>query len=409
MIIYEKQLIQRDYFAFFILRYDCQLMPTDFDTIFDRKNTNSLKWDAYPPDVLPLWVADMDFRTAEPILRAMHDRIAHGIFGYESDLKELRNTFVNWVYKRYHWKIQAEEIIFVPGVVTGLNLAARALTSCGDALIIQTPVYPPFFGVAHNADLTLQQAKLSVDSHLYYQMDFDNLKKSITAQSKLFILCNPHNPVGRVFSREELQELAEICLINNLIIFSDEIHCDLTYEGQQHIPIAALNEEVARNTLTFMAPSKTFNIAGLKCSMIIVQNTDLRKKIERARAGLVGEPTLLAMSAALAAYRAGAGWLKDLINYLQSNRDFLFQYIMENIPQIKILNPQGTYLAWLQCRDLHLKSSPFEFFLNESKVALTDGQIFGPGGEEFVRLNFGCPRSILIEALERMENSLSRN
>ena len=383
-------------------------MLTDFDTVHDRKNTNSLKWGAYPPGVLPLWVADMDFRTAEPILKAMQDCIAHGIFGYESDLKELRNTFIEWVLNRYQWTIQSEEILFVPGVVTGLNLVARALTSCEEALIIQPPVYPPFFGVAKNSGLRLQQAQINVDRNLYYQMDFDGLRKSITPQSKIFILCNPHNPVGRVFQREELQELAKICIKNHLIILSDEIHCDLIYKGQQHIPIASIDKEIARNTITFMAPSKTFNIAGLKCSMIIIQNPELRKTIEQAKAGWVGTPTLLAMSAALAAYREGGEWLEDLIAYLQCNRDYLLYYLAQNIPQIQMTNPQGTYLAWLNCSRLQLKQNAYEFFLNVSKVALSDGNIFGAGGKDFVRLNFGCPRSILKKALERMKQSLER-
>ena len=383
-------------------------MPIDFDTVHNRKNTNSLKWGAYPPGVLPLWVADMDFRTAEPILKAIQDCIDHGIFGYESDLEELRNSFIEWALNRYQWTIQSEEILFVPGVVTGLNLVTRALTSNKEALIVQPPVYPPFFGVAKNAGLKLQQAQLTVDRNLYYQMDFDGLKKSITPQSKIFILCNPHNPVGRVFQREELQELAEICIKNHLIILSDEIHCDLIYKGQQHIPIASLDKEIARNTITFMAPSKTFNIAGLKCSMIIIQNSELRKKIEQAKAGLVGTPTLLAMSAALAAYREGGEWLEDLIAYLQCNRDYLLNYLAQNIPHIQMPNPQGTYLAWLNCSRLQLKQNAYEFFLNESKVALSDGNIFGAGGKDFVRLNFGCPRIVLKKALERMKKSLER-
>jgi len=383
-------------------------MPIDFDTVHNRKNTNSLKWGAYPPGVLPLWVADMDFRTAEPILKAIQDCIDHGIFGYESDLEELRNSFIEWALNRYQWTIQSEEILFVPGVVTGLNLVTRALTSNKEALIVQPPVYPPFFGVAKNAGLKLQQAQLTVDRNLYYQMDFDGLKKSITPQSKIFILCNPHNPVGRVFQREELQELAEICIKNHLIILSDEIHCDLIYKGQQHIPIASLDKEIARNTITFMAPSKTFNIAGLKCSMIIIQNSELRKKIEEAKAGLVGTPTLLAMSAALAAYREGGEWLEDLIAYLQCNRDYLLNYLAQNIPHIQMPNPQGTYLAWLNCSRLQLKQNAYEFFLNESKVALSDGNIFGAGGKDFVRLNFGCPRIVLKKALERMKKSLER-
>ena len=240
-------------------------------------------------------------------------------------------------------------------------------------------------------------------------MDFDGLKKTITSQSRVFILCNPHNPVGRVFHRQELERLAEICLSNNLVLLSDEIHCDLIYEGHNHVPIAALNEEIANRTVTFMAPSKTFNIAGLKCSLAIVKNHEIRKRIEQTRENLVSTPTLLSMTAAKAAYQKCEGWLADLINYLSANRDFLFQFLKKNIPQIQFTPLQGTYLAWLQCSQLDLKPNPYDFFLNKAKVALNDGRMFGPEGEGFVRLNFGCPRSLLKNALDRMKESIDTN
>ncbi len=384
-------------------------MPTNFDDVIDRRGTSSLKWGKYPPDVLPLWVADMDFQAAEPIRREMNDLVTRGIFGYECEPNNLRETFVEWAFKRYQWKIQESEILFFPGVVTALNLSVRALATDNDGIIIQPPVYPPFFNVASNTDLNLQFNPLIADKYLNYQMDFDGLKKTITSQSRVFILCNPHNPVGRVFHRQELERLAEICLSNNLVLLSDEIHCDLIYEGHNHVPIAALNEEIANRTVTFMAPSKTFNIAGLKCSLAIVKNHEIRKRIEQTRENLVSTPTLLSMTAAKAAYQKCEGWLADLINYLSANRDFLFQFLKKNIPQIQFTPLQGTYLAWLQCSQLDLKPNPYDFFLNKAKVALNDGRMFGPEGEGFVRLNFGCPRSLLKNALDRMKESIDTN
>ncbi len=383
-------------------------MPSIFDRVIDRHSSQSLKWDAYPEGVLPLWVADMDFQAPRPVLQALHERVNHGIFGYESELKELREEVVNWSWKRYQWKIEPQDIFFVPGVVTSLNLAAQALTSPGAGVIIQPPVYPPFFGVAKNAQLELQLAPLHHDENLFYSFDLTNFEKSIKINSRLFILCNPHNPVGRVYSKDELTQIAEVCLKHNLIILSDEIHCDLIYDGFFHTPIASLNTRIAQNTITFIAPSKTFNLAGLKCSVIIIQNAELRKKIEIKRSGLVGEPSALSMAAALAAYQNGELWLGELLQYLQDNRDWLIKYLQDNLSAIHISPVEGTYLAWLDCRSLNLSPNPFEFFLKEAKVALNDGSNFGSNGAGFVRLNFGCPRTILEDALERMNSAIKR-
>jgi cystathionine beta-lyase len=381
-------------------------MAKIFDLVPDRRDTQSAKWDAYPSNVLPLWVADMDFKAPEAVLKVLHERVDHGIFGYESECRKLKEVFVTWAANHYKWKIKPEEILFIPGVVTGLNLAAQVLMQPGDAVLIQPPVYPPFFGVARNAHFLTVEAPLILDDGYHYSIDFDKFEEAITPQTRVFILCNPHNPVGRVFTQSELQKLAEICIKYDLMVMSDEIHCDLIYDGRMHVPLAGLNLPISERTITLMAPSKTFNIAGLKCSMMIIQNPDLLNRIENGRRGLVGEPSIIGLEAARAAYGLGGEWLNELLVYLKSNRDFIFNYLKNDIPQIEMPNPEGTYLAWLDCKHLDLKPNPYDFFLSQAKVALNDGLSFGVGGNGFVRLNFGCPRKTLIEALDRMKNAI---
>jgi cysteine-S-conjugate beta-lyase len=381
-------------------------MSKNFDLVPDRHNTQSAKWDAYPSDVLPLWVADMDFRTPEAVLKILHERIEHGIFGYESECRKLKEVFVTWADKHYGWKIKPAEILFIPGVVIGLNLAAQVLAQPGNGVLIQPPIYPPFFGVARNAHFLTIEAPLMLDGDYRYSIDFNKFEEAITPQTRVFMLCNPHNPVGRVFTRSELQKLAEICIKHDLMVISDEIHCDLIYDGRMHLPLAGLNQQISERTITLMAPSKTFNIAGLKSSMMIIQNPDLLKRVENGRRGLVGEPSIIGLEAAHAAFALGEDWLNELLVYLKSNRDFIFNYLNKYIPQIKMPNPEGTYLAWLDCRHLDLKPNPYEFFLSQAKVALNDGQSFGVGGNGFVRLNFGCPRKTLVEALDRMKDAI---
>jgi len=381
-------------------------MKNELDLVVNRLKTHSAKWDTYPPDVLPMWIADLDFKAPPSVLKILEEKINHGIFGYESDFLILKQVFAAWAKEHYSWDIREEEILFIPGVVTGLNLIAQSLGHPGESLIIQPPVYPPFFKVASYAQMQTIEADLVESADGFYAFDFQKLESAITPRTKLLILCSPHNPVGRVFSREELTMLADICIRKNLLIISDEIHCDLLFDGRRHIPIASLSEEIAQRTITLMAPSKTFNLAGLKCSFMIVKNPSLRSQIEEGRRGLVGCPSLLSMEAAYAAYADGFGWLQQLIVYLQENRDFLVSFLREEIPSIKIFPPQGTYLAWLDCRELGENCNPYEFFLEKAKIAFNDGRAFGSRGTGFVRMNFGCPRSTLEQALERMRKAV---
>ncbi len=381
-------------------------MKYDFDQLPNRLATESLKWHAYDPDVLPMWVADMDFLSPQPVIEALQKRVAHGVFGYPMEPASLRSLFVERLEHLYHWQVRPEDLVFIPGVVTGFDMACYACASPNEGLLIETPVYPPIVKAGQTTGRISQEVRLLAQEDGSYQVDFDAFEAAIDDRTRLFILCNPHNPVGRVFRREELERMAEICLCHGVTICSDEIHCDLVFNGHQHIPIASLDADIARNTITLMAPSKTYNLAGLECSIAIIPNPDLRKKFQAARLGLAGFVNLLGMTAAEAAYSQGQEWLEQVLAYLQSNRDFLYQYVEEEIPCLRMAKPEGTYLAWLDCRQTGIPGNPAQFFLEKGRVALNDGAPFGPGGAGFVRLNFGCPRSMLAEALERMKRAL---
>lgn len=386
----------------------------DFDQVIDRRGGDSIKWLQYGPDVLPLWVADMDFASPQPVIEALHRRVDHGIFGYPpvfglpNELPELRQILIERLERLYAWQVQPEEILFLPGVVTAFNLACHALAVPGGGVLVQVPVYPPFLSAAQNAGMVRQENQLLRQPDGSYEIDWDDFQAAITDQTRLFILCNPHNPVGRVFRRQELERMAEICLRRGVIICSDEIHCDLIYPPHRHIPIATLAPEVARQTITLMAPSKTFNIAGLQCSFAIIQDAELRNRFRHAGQGLVSWVNVLGLTAALAAYRYGDEWLAQLLPYLQANRDFLFDYVRQNLPGLSMAKPEGTYLAWLDCRQAGLQANPYDFFLQRARLALNNGATFGNGGQGFVRLNFGCPRSTLTQALERMRDALQQ-
>ncbi len=381
-------------------------MGVDFDRWIDRRCSESIKWHYYGDGVLPLWVADMDFASPEAVLRALHERVAHGVFGYPRDMPELQQVFVERLERLYGWRVSPEEVVFVPGVITGFNMACHAVSLPGDGVLIQTPVYPPFLSVHRNVGLIRQEMELTRRADGSYEVDWELFEKSITERTRVFILCNPHNPVGRVFRRDELERMAEICLRHRVVICSDEIHCDLIFSGARHIPIATLAPEVAAQTITLMSPSKTFNLAGLQCAMAIIQNPELRARFRAAHKGLVHGINLMGLVAAWAAYRDGQPWLDELLRYLEGNRDFLFEYVQEHLPGLTMWKPEGTYLAWLDCRPAGLPGNAHEFFLQQARVALNDGATFGQGGEGFVRLNFGCPRSILNEALDRMRQAL---
>jgi cystathionine beta-lyase len=383
-------------------------MTYDFDRIIDRRSTGCAKWLDYDEDVLPLWVADMDFASPEPIVAALRDRAACGVFGYGSEPASLRSVIAEHLLHLYGWSVAPEALVFVPGLVAGLNLATQAVTSPGDGVLVQTPVYFPFLSLPGNAGCTLDQMRLTPVENGSYEIDMGLFEATITDRTGIFILCNPHNPVGRVFQRHELEQMAEICLRNDLVICSDEIHCDLVFPGSHHVPIATLDRDIAQRTITLMAPSKTYNVAGLHSSVAIIENPELRKKFERARRGLVSERlNVFAYTAILAAYRSGQPWLDELLRYLEANRDYLLDYVSTRLPGVSMWNPEGTYLAWLDCESADLPGNPHRFFLDRARVALNDGPTFGRGGEGFVRLNFACPRSTLDSALERMRSALA--
>jgi cystathionine beta-lyase len=307
----------------------------------------------------------------------------------------------------YQWEIQPEDIVFTPGVVKGFNLACQTVAEPGGGVLVNPPIYFPILDAPENAGMFRQDVELIHAEDGTYQIDWGAFESDISEQTRLFILCNPHNPVGRVFTREELTRMAEVCLQNDIIICSDEIHCDLIFTGYQHIPTASLDPEIAQNTITLMAASKTFNLAGLQCSFAIIQNEELRERFKHSGKGLVSWVNLMGMVATEAAYRHGQEWLDELMLYLETNRDYTYDYVNNRLPGVTMTKPEGTYLAWLDCREAGIEGNPHNFFLEEARVCMNNGADFGRGGEGFVRLNFGCPRSLLTEALERMRTALS--
>ena len=383
-------------------------MTYDFDRVIERRHTRSNKWRKYPADVLPLWVADMDFPSPEPVVRAMRERVEHGVYGYGFEDPEFAEVFAERAQKRYGWTLSPDAVVLVPGVIPGFNVACRALTRPGDGLLMQVPVYPPILRSPGNHELTRDEAPLGRQRDGRSVVDLDAFRAAIHGRTRAFLLCNPHNPVGRVFTKHELTGMAAICLERGLPIIADEIHCDLLYAGRQHIPMASLGPEVEQRTITLMAPSKTFNLAGLKVSVAVIPNASLRERFLAARGDFVqAQVNIMGYAAALAAYRDGQEWLEALLRYLEANRDYLAEYVRTRLPGVSMVEPEGTYLAWLDCRGAGAAATdPFTFFLERAKVAFNDGALFGPGGQGFVRLNFGTPRSLLTEGLERMRRAL---
>jgi cystathionine beta-lyase len=382
-------------------------MPYDFDTLPNRRGTDCAKWNYVEADELPMWVADMDFRSPEPVIEVLKKRVEHGVFGYPSfDNTEHKQAVVDWVADRHGWLITPDDVLFLSGVVEGFNIAAHALARPDGAVIYHTPAYGPFLEVAKHAGIAQQGVELTREADGSYSIDLAAFEAAITPQPRLFILCNPHNPTGRVFRRDELEALAEICLRHNVAICSDEIHSDLVYSGHKHIPIALLDAEVARKTITLLAPSKTFNLAGLQASVAIIQDEELRAQFKSGYQGLVHWVNIMGMESLAAAYREGKPWLEALLEYLEANRDYTYDFVQTDLPGVSMVKPEGTYLAWLDCRALEIAGKPSDFFKERAKVVMNAGDWFGAGGEGFVRLNFGTPRSMLQEALEKMKAAL---
>jgi cystathionine beta-lyase len=382
-------------------------MQYDFHTVRERRGSDSSKWKKYGPEVLPMWVADMDFVSAEPILRALHERVNHGFFGYTFPTEKFCQTIRLRLKDLYGWSVREEDLFFLPGLVTGLNFAFQAYAAPGEGVLVQPPVYHHFIKDPANHGRVVLDPPLLQKGYTY-EIDFDAFERAITRETRIFILCNPHNPVARVYTRKELEKIAEICLRHRLVICSDEIHCDLLYPRYRHIPIATLSAEVAQRTVTLIAPSKTYNLAGLRCGLAVIQNEEMGKVWKKTTQGLNPGLNILGQVAALAGYREGQEWLDQILAYLTGNRDFLYQYVLDKLPGVRMIRMEATYLAWLDCRQAGIPGNPFQFFLKEAKVALNDGAEFGRGGEGFVRLNFACPRKTLTEALDRMSFAVQK-
>ena len=373
-------------------------MTHDFDRTVDRRGTNSLKWDLYKgKEIIPLWVADMDFRVSPAIIRALQAHVNHGVFGYTLVPDELIDVVIGRLATQYQWKIERDWIVWLPGLVTGINVACRAVGDTGDEVLTTVPIYPPFLTAPGNSSRELGTVPL-MEGAGGWEIDFDLLERAITPRTRILLLCSPHNPTGRVFTRDELSTLAQICERHDLVICSDEIHCELVLDtDKEHIPTATLSPDVERRTITLMAPSKTFNIPGLGCSFAVISDEPLRRQFLRAMKGIVPHVNALGYTAALAAYRDSRDWYLAMIDYLRENRDSVERSI-EAMPGLSMHHVEATYLAWIDTRQTGMKD-PVKSF-EEAGVGLSDGKSFGAEG--FVRLNFGCPRSVLEEAFQRM-------
>ena len=389
-------------------------MSYNFNTVIDRHGTNCIKTDlavvrGKPADVLSLWVADMDFPTAPAILEALHNRVDHGIFGYSCLDDEFFAALKNWMQTEHDFSPERRELVTTPGVVFGISCAIKAFTKEGDAVIIQTPVYYPFKNMIELNNRKLVTSSLYEENGKYY-IDFEDFEKKIKENNvKLFILCSPHNPVSRVWTREELQKLNEICLRHNVIVFADEIHNDFVYGNNKHTVFSTLSPEAAENSVVSMSVSKTFNLAGLQFSTNFIKNPVLRKKFrdEKDKTGY-DEPSIMGLTAALAAYKNGKPWLLDLHKHLKENIDFTRSFLAEKLPLVRLIEPEGTFLLWLDFSKLGLSDSEIDdIIVNKAKVWLDRGIMFGPEGEFYQRINVATPRPVLEEALTKIAKAFA--
>ena len=380
----------------------------NFDKIIDRKNTNSIKYDSSKEifgqeEVLPLWVADMDFQSPKAIIDAIKERAEHGVFGYTYRDNQSVVAFISWVQRRYGWDISPSQVSGSPGIVTALAIAVRTFTSAGDKILIQTPVYPPFFSVIKGNEREVVTSRLLLQDG-EYKVNWQEFEQRIGSGVKMFILCNSHNPLGKLWSKKELEMMGEICLKNNVLIFSDEIHADLALNGNQHVVMASVSKEIGQNTITAMAPSKTFNIAGLLNSVIVSESPKLLSRFNKEIDNLhLGLGNLFGHITMEPAYREGEEWLQAVTEYISANADFAFDYLKRELPSVTFVKPQSSFLLWLDFNATELTHEQIRDKLaNEAKVGLNDGTTFGDCGRGFFRMNIGTRRAILKEALERI-------
>lgn len=386
----------------------------NFDEVIDRTQTESAKWTINKQlfgreDVLPMWVADMDFKAPEPVLRAIMTRTEHGIFGYASRPDSHYQSVIDWLRNRFNWETQKSWQITTPGVVPAISVAIHAFTHPGDKVVIQPPVYHPFFSLVQNNGRQVVENTL-VNENGFYRMDFDLLDRQLAdPRVRMLILCSPHNPVGRVWTRDELLELGSICLKHNTLVVSDEIHSDLVYSWAKQIPFASLSPELASRSITLIAPSKTFNLAGFHTSLALLSNPELFTRFGQVMQNLgIGGSSVLGLVAMDAAYRQGEEWLEQLLDYLEGNINFMLDFFSARIPQISVRRPEGTYLAWLDCRRLGLTHEELcSFMIHKAGLGLDEGAKFGKPGEGYMRINLACPHSLLQKAFEQLEAAVN--
>lgn len=384
-------------------------MAYNFNKTPERRNTNSIKWTRYPEDVIPLWVADMDFPAPKPILNGLRAMIDHGVLGYDIPTTALQETVAARMDTLYKWKVKPEAVSTVTGIVTGFSVAARAFGSPKKGIMIQTPVYNEFHEVKNNIGISQLDVPLvkSVEGNIIrYEIDWDVFKKQ-AKKAGMFLLCNPHNPLGIIYSRKDLQRMAEICLENNVLIISDEIHSELLLDGNPFTPMAKLSSEIANHTITLVAPSKTFNVPGLFCGFAIIPNKELREQYNKVVERLRIHVSSTGLQAAQIGFSGQCDeWLAELRKYLTGNRDFLVDYVTKYLPGVRTTIPAATYLGWLDFTQTPVNVSPYDYFLKEAKVAFSDGKVFGKEGEGHVRINYGTSRSVLKDGLDRVRKAL---
>ena len=385
----------------------------NFDEPAGREGTDCIKYDRREEtfgvkDIIPMWVADMDFNTPDFIVESLQKRLEHHIYGYSFRSSEYFQSMISWIKTRHNWTVEKEWISFSPGIVPALNFCTLAFTQPGDSIIVQPPVYFPFFSAAESHGRNLIYNRLT-ESEGKWDMDYNSLIAGIDSKTKMIIISNPHNPVGRVWTPEELNNLADICLKNNILIISDEIHCDLVLPGFTHTPMASLSEKIAENTVTLIAPSKTFNLAGLSTSSVIIKNPVLRKSFNRIVDNLhVGNGNIFGNTASIAAYANGHKWLDALLDYIDNNIEFVKDYCGKMIPEIIPVQPEATYMIWLDCRRFGMSGKDLQnFFVHKAGVGMNEGSTFGPGGEGFMRMNLGTTHQTVMKAMEQIERAVA--
>ena len=388
-------------------------MKFNFDKIIDRTNNFSAKWSEMNKNfgtnnLLPMWVADMDFLTAPCVMEALKDRLEQGIFGYTTRPSSYNESIVNWLDNRFSWKINQEWLMFSPAVITSISLLIQNLTQKNDKIMIQEPVYSPFHSIVESNERNLVISPLVKLDDGSYVMDYEDIEAKIK-DVKVFILCNPHNPVGRVWTREELTRLGEICLKHNVLVISDEIHSDIILKNHKHTPFASISKEFSENTITCMAPTKTFNLAGLQSSFLVISNPYYYEVMDKAFSILdIKRNNAFSLVATEAAYNYGEDWLYELIKYIEDNVDFAIDYIKNHIPQLKVKKPEGTYLLWVDFSNLNVDKEDLKnALINKGRIALSDGSSFGIGGDGYYRINLACPRSMVLEGLKRIEFAIN--